>query len=280
MNNDIINLIKKLRDKKCNDLADLLKGCRSSTEETTQYGSYHNQFISGFIIYAPTDKYRELQKISEEDKNAILQYILELYPKSEELEIGFLNIKQLPGEDKIKENQALADSWLKRAKNKLDDGKQSLEKWRHAEAISSFQECIELSLKADSLLLLDKYSKDHKFDEKEFKEMLNQIPESLENQEFHKLYLYSKFWSIYLLPVLFFVLAFIRREIFSAWWKVALPVGIVFLVVIFVTPPLGENISADRTTMTAALVKIFVFVSAIVIAWKYWRLRSGRKIVG
>ena len=195
MNNDIINLIKKLRDKKCNDLADLLKGCRSSTEETTQYGSYHNQFISGFIIYAPTDKYRELQKISEEDKNAILQYILELYPKSEELEIGFLNIKQLPGEDKIKENQSLADSWLKRAKNKLDDGKQSLEKWRHAEAISSFQECIELSLKADSLLLLDKYSKDHKFDEKEFKEMLNQIPESLENQEFHKLYLYSKFWS-------------------------------------------------------------------------------------
>ncbi|KKW19318.1 MAG: hypothetical protein UY61_C0060G0003 [Candidatus Adlerbacteria bacterium GW2011_GWC1_50_9] len=88
------------------------------------------------------------------------------------------------------------------------------------------------------------------------------------------------FWSIYLLPVLFFVLAFIRREIFSAWWKVALPVGIVFLVVIFVTPPLGENISADRTTVTAALVKIFVFVSAIVIAWKYWRLRSGRKIVG
>ena len=62
MNNDIINLIKKLRDKKCNDLADLLKGCRSSTEETTQYGSYHNQFISGFIIYAPPDKYRELQK--------------------------------------------------------------------------------------------------------------------------------------------------------------------------------------------------------------------------
>jgi len=88
------------------------------------------------------------------------------------------------------------------------------------------------------------------------------------------------FQAIYLLPVLFFVLAFVRREVFNTWWKVALPVGIVFLVVIFVTPPLGENISADRTTVTAALVKIFVFVSAIVIAWKYWRLRSGRKIVG
>ena len=89
MDNNIINLFKKLRYKKRNDLADLLKGCRSGIEGTTQYGTYYNKFVSSFIFYAPTDKYHELQKISEENKNVILQCILELYPKSEELEIGF-----------------------------------------------------------------------------------------------------------------------------------------------------------------------------------------------
>ena len=195
MDKNILNLIKKLKDKNRSDLSDLLKGCRSGTEETTQCGSFWNKFLSGFIVYAPTDKYRKLQELPEADKNLILQCVLELYPKSEELEIGFLNIKPLPDENKIKENHALADSWLKRANNKLDEGRQSISKWRYAEAISAFQECIELSLKADSLLLLDKFSKDHKFDEKEFKEVLDKVPDALANQDFHKLYLYSKFWS-------------------------------------------------------------------------------------
>lgn len=195
MDKVIINLIRKLKGKNRQDLVDLLVGCRSGTEETTNYGSYFNRFISGFIIFAPIKKYQELQKISDKDRGIILECALELYPKSEELEIGFINIKSLQDENKISENKALADSWLKRAKNKLDDGKQSLEKWQYSEAISSFQECIELSLKAVSLLLLDKYSKDHKFDEKEFREVLNEIPYALENLEFHKLYLYSRFWS-------------------------------------------------------------------------------------
>lgn len=195
MDKNILNLIKKLKDKNRSDLSDLLKGCRSGTEETTQYGSYYNRFISGFIVYAPVARYRELQGISEKDKNLILKCVIELYPKSEELEIGFLNIKLLPDEDKIKENHSLADSWIKRANNKLDEGKRSVEHWKYAEAISSFQECIELSLRVRSLLLLDKFSKDHKFDEREFKEVLDKIPDALANQDFHKLYLYSRFWS-------------------------------------------------------------------------------------
>lgn len=176
-------------------MAKLLIGCKSGIEETDQYGSYWNKFLSCFIIYAPSEKYHVLQKIHQEDRGVILQCVLELCPKSEELEINSLDFRLLPNEDQIKENVSLANSWVKRAKNKLNEGKQSLTSWKHAEAISSFQECIEFSLKAISLLLLDKYPKDHKFDEKEFKEVLNQIPEELENLEFYKLYLYSRFWS-------------------------------------------------------------------------------------
>lgn len=195
MDKAIIQLIKKLKDNNKSDLAKLLIGCRSGTEETDQYGSYWNKFLSCFIVYAPSEKYQKLQKTYQEDRSAILQCILELYPKSEELEIKSLDFKLLPNEDKIKENEALADSWLKRANNKLNEGKQSLTNWRFAEAISSFQECIEFALKVISLLLLDQYPKDHKFDEKEFKKVLNEIPEALENLEFHKLYLHSRFWS-------------------------------------------------------------------------------------
>ncbi len=195
MDKAIIQLIKKLKEKNRNDLAKLLIGCRSRIEETEQYGSYWNRFLSCFIIYAPKERYQKLQKISEEDRSIILECLLELYPKSEKLEIGFFDFRFLPNEDQIKENVALANSWLIRAKNKLDEGKQSLTSWKYSEAISSFQECIEFSLKAISLLLLDKYPKDHKFDEKEFKEVLKKIPEALEYLDFHKLYLYSRFWS-------------------------------------------------------------------------------------
>ena len=95
----------------------------------------------------------------------------------------------------LKKNRGLATDWLERAKNKLEEGKTSLNNYRHSEAISSFQECIEFSLKSAFLLLLDKYPRDHKFDENEFREVLKEIPESLRSLEFHKLYLYSKFWS-------------------------------------------------------------------------------------
>ena len=61
---------------------------------------------------------------------------------------------------------------------------------RYAEAVSSFQECIELSMKAIFLLLTASYPKTHEFKDKEFKDILDKIPEALAHMEFHKLYLY------------------------------------------------------------------------------------------
>lgn len=195
MDAPVIDIIDRLKEKGRSDLANLLIGCRSGVEQTDQYGSYWNHFVSCFIIYAPKQKYKQLQKISKDDKDLILQCILEIFPKSEDLEIGWLSFKLLPDEEILKQNQRLSASWLNRATNKLDEGEESLKKLKYSEGISSFQECIELSLKAISLVLLDKYSKDHKFDEKEFMKVLNNIPKRLEYLELHKLYLYSKFWG-------------------------------------------------------------------------------------
>jgi len=199
MDKSIIQLIKMLKNKKRNDLAELLVGSRSVIEQTDQYGSYWNKFLSSFVIFARREKYKKLQKISDKDRELILQCILEIFPISPEQEIGFLDFRLLPNENKIKENESLANSWLKRAKNKLNEGENLFINHKYSEAISSFQESTEFSLKVILLLLLDKYPKEHKFDDKEFKEVLYRIPEALENLEFHKLYLYSKFWSYFYL---------------------------------------------------------------------------------
>jgi len=91
-------------------------------------------------------------------------------------------------------NIEMAESFLKRAWNKLDEAKKRLESRHYPESISASQECIELSIKAIFMLLQEKYPKKHEFSEEEFEAILKKIPERLEYLDFHKLYLYSKFW--------------------------------------------------------------------------------------
>lgn len=83
--------------------------------------------------------------------------------------------------------------------------------------------------------------------------------------------------ALYLLPLLFLTLAFVPQSVFTAWGKVALPLGIFFLLWIISAPPLPESVSADRTTVTEGLVKVFVVISAIVIGLKWWSVRAGKK---
>ncbi len=44
------------------------------------------------------------------------------------------------------------------------------------------------------MLLQEKYPKKYEFNEEEFEAILKKIPEKLKHLDFHKLYLYSKFW--------------------------------------------------------------------------------------
>jgi len=98
-------------------------------------------------------------------------------------------------EIKDKKSMEMAESFLKRAWNKLKEAKEYLKNLNYPESISASQECIELSIKAIFLLLQEKYPKKHEFKEKDFEAILKEIPEKLKYLEFSKLYLYSKFWS-------------------------------------------------------------------------------------
>ncbi|MGC9086434.1 MAG: HEPN domain-containing protein [Thermoproteota archaeon] len=91
-------------------------------------------------------------------------------------------------------NIQMAESFLKRASNKLSEAEECLEKWDYPESISASQECIELSIKAIFLLLQKEYPKKHEFEEEEFEAILEKVPEKLKYLDFPKLYLYSKFW--------------------------------------------------------------------------------------
>ena len=85
------------------------------------------------------------------------------------------------------------------------------------------------------------------------------------------------FWSTWLLPILFFGLIFVRREVFNAWWKVILPISVIALYLIAVSPPLQDFMTPGRTQVTSLMVKFIVIVSLLVIAWKYWRLSRNSK---
>jgi HEPN domain-containing protein len=87
------------------------------------------------------------------------------------------------------------ESFLRRARNKLDEARGHLKKFNYPESISASQECIELSVKAIFLLFQEKYPRKHEFDEEEFEKILKMIPAQLKYLDLPKVYLYSKFWS-------------------------------------------------------------------------------------
>jgi HEPN domain-containing protein len=76
-------------------------------------------------------------------------------------------------------NIQTAESFLKRAFNKLNEARSSLENHYYAESVSASQECIELSVKAIFLLLQEEYPKRHEFKEEEFEAILKRSRRSL-----------------------------------------------------------------------------------------------------
>jgi HEPN domain-containing protein len=89
----------------------------------------------------------------------------------------------------------IIESFLHRARNKLDEAREHLKKFNYSESVSASQECIELSVKAIFLLFQEKYPRKHEFTEEEFERILKMIPAQLKYVDFPKVYLYSKFWS-------------------------------------------------------------------------------------
>ncbi|MEE9175839.1 MAG: HEPN domain-containing protein [Thermodesulfobacteriota bacterium] len=89
-----------------------------------------------------------------------------------------------------------AQSYLRRANNKLDEARNQLQqKFNYAESVSASQECIELSIKAVFLILGEDFPKTHNFKEQDFIKLLSKVPKDLQFYNFARLYLLSEFWS-------------------------------------------------------------------------------------
>jgi HEPN domain-containing protein len=92
-------------------------------------------------------------------------------------------------------NTDLANGFLERASNKLNDSRMLCERIRFAEAVSAAQESIELSAKAVFLLLGPAHPRKHDFSEEEFLAVLEEVPEGLKFHNFPRLYLLHRFWA-------------------------------------------------------------------------------------
>ena len=95
----------------------------------------------------------------------------------------------------LERRRRLAESFINRADNKIDEARSYLKNFRFPESISAAQECIELSVKAIFLLLGHEYPKKHEFEEKDFERILESLPKNLNYLKIPCLYLYSRFWS-------------------------------------------------------------------------------------
>src|SRR3990167_2617188 len=86
------------------------------------------------------------------------------------------------------------------------------------------------------------------------------------------------YWSTHLLPLIFFALIFVRREVFITWAKVLIPFAVLGIWLILVSPPLGDPLRLEfgRTEMTKMVVQFLAVLSMVVIAWKYWRLNRKK----
>lgn len=77
---DIQVLIKLLEAKNKRDLSILLKDCTSYIEESGQYGSYLFSIISTFWIYVPPEKIEEAERLSQQDKELLIELVKKIYP--------------------------------------------------------------------------------------------------------------------------------------------------------------------------------------------------------
>lgn len=84
------------------------------------------------------------------------------------------------------------------------------------------------------------------------------------------------YWSMWLLPILFFILIFVRRDVFFSWLKFFVLLVPVPLLLIINAEPIPSGFFSgpfpDRTQMTALMVKFIVLASALFIVFKYVRI--------
>ena len=76
------------------------------------------------------------------------------------------------------------------------------------------------------------------------------------------------------LSFVFFILLFVRHEVFKTWRKFAIPYIVVALIIIAATPVYGDLAAPNREQVTWFLSGLYVVLSVIAILYRYIRLRN------
>lgn len=88
------NVRKLLRFRNRHDLAYLLKRSLISFDESDSYGSYLYSRLTTAEIYSPIEEYDQLSKLKDEDRQAILDVLLEIYPpRPHDIEIHHIEFR-------------------------------------------------------------------------------------------------------------------------------------------------------------------------------------------
>ncbi len=97
-------------------------------------------------------------------------------------------------------NIDLAESWLARARGKLDEAKENIPKCKYAESVSASQESIELAVKSLFLACDVNFLKSHEVKELPFAKLMPKIPATAcTAYNFPRILLLAKFWSTFYL---------------------------------------------------------------------------------
>lgn len=92
-----------------------------------------------------------------------------------------------------------ADSFLRRAYNKLGEAETHLKQYHYPESVSASQESTELSLKTLYLDCGFDFSKTHELKEEEFATILKKVPEGSGRSDLPRLFLLARFWASFYL---------------------------------------------------------------------------------
>lgn len=107
MENEEIKIIKKLLGNQGrNDLSGFLEGSIGKVEPTGQFGSYWNSVISYYNIYLPIESFLKIKNINNDDKNIILDAVLDLHPHGDsgfEIQGVFFYIQRKDANNKVYE---------------------------------------------------------------------------------------------------------------------------------------------------------------------------------
>jgi len=94
------------------------------------------------------------------------------------------------------ENLERAQSFLTRARNKLEEARRQLEHLNYAESVSAAQESAEFSVKAMFLACGAPFPKSHEVKELRFAELLKRIPDEVAQvYNLPRVFLLARFWA-------------------------------------------------------------------------------------